>query len=213
MSSLALRRVLGAFVFAAFAVLPAHAQTDAAFAADAEAFAQALIDDLSAVAADTSTETGDREAALRAVLEEAVAAEAMARIVLSPTARASAAEDEIARFDALFPDYIAAAFASQLDGLAERAIVVRETRVLGEGEAVVVSALLDPRGRDAATIEWRLRAVDGAPRLLDVLVERVSRLVSLRAEFSSVAQRRGVEVLLAHMEETLAGPEPAIAEH
>ena len=55
-------------------------------------------------------------------------------------------------------------------------------------------------GIKKASIDWRIRDVDGEPRLLDVLVERVSPLVTKRQEFSSLAKREGIDALLEHME-------------
>ena len=68
-----------------------------------------------------------------------------------------------------------------------------------ETEAIVQSHLVDNAGRKKASIDWRLRWVDGEPRLLDVLVERVSPLVTKRQEFSSLAKRDGVDALLDYM--------------
>ena len=92
------------------------------------------------------------------------------------------------------------AFASQIGGLAEQQIKVTESRPRGEREVIVRSELVNSAGIKKASIDWRIREVDGEPRLLDVLVERVSPLVTKRQEFSSLAKREGIEALLEHME-------------
>ena len=103
-------------------------------------------------------------------------------------------------YDSLLPNYIAGAFASQIGGLAEQKINVTQSRPRGEREVIVRSELVNSAGIKKASIDWRIREVDGEPRLLDVLVERVSPLVTKRQEFSSLAKREGIEALLEHME-------------
>ena len=102
-------------------------------------------------------------------------------------------------YNQLFPSYIAAAFASEIGGLAERDINITDSRERGETEVIVRSDLVNDAGVKKASIDWRIREIDGQPRLLDVLVERVSPLVTKRQEFSSLAKREGVDALIAHM--------------
>jgi phospholipid transport system substrate-binding protein len=169
---------------------------------DARAFVEVLVVDLAENAGDETRSEAERNAAFRAILREALATEAIGRFLFAGAPTKLATEEQKAAYDALFPDYIAASFADQIGELAEREIIVTGA-VPRPNETIVQSKLIDTRGDERAKIDWRVRAVDGEPRLLDVLVERVSPLLAKRQEFSAIAEREGVEALLAHMREVV----------
>ncbi len=196
--------VIAALAYLFAGAFPAMAQEPDgeadAFAIASEAFIEGLIADLAAVASDTASDDAERARAMQDVLRDDLAVEAMGRFALSADLREAAEPETLERYDALFPDYISTVFASQIDALARQTIEVRDVRRIRDNEVVVRSAILNAAGRDAATIEWRLRDVEGEPKVLDVLVARISRLVTLRAEFRSVASRDGLGSLVSRMQ-------------
>lgn len=183
--------------------LGARAQTERE--ASAGAFAQALVQDLATVANDVSIDEAARERQYRDVLRARLAVDTIGRFLFAGAPDKLATDEERARFETLFPDYIAAAFATEIGELAERRIEAQKVILRGENEAIVQSLLLGSDGKVRATIDWRIRFVEEAPFLLDVLVERVSPLVAKRQEFSAIARRDGVDALLDTMEATI-GP-------
>ena len=68
------------------------------------------------------------------------------------------------------------------------------------GDTMVISQVVRPQG-PPVNVEWRVRQVNGQPKILDVVVEGVSMSVTQRAEFASVIQRGGgnLEALLQMM--------------
>ncbi len=192
-----LRALCAAALLSASAAMPAFA----ADKAQAEGFTQALIAELSDVAKRPNLSDGARDDAYRDVLQAKLATESIGKFLFKGTPSELATPQQRAEYDALFPSYIAATFAAQIGELAERQINVKASRLRGDTEALVRSELVDKSGIKKASIDWRLRWIDDEPFLLDVLVERISPLVSKRKEFSSLAERDGVEALLAHMRE------------
>jgi phospholipid transport system substrate-binding protein len=66
----------------------------------------------------------------------------------------------------------------------------------GKRDVVVRSKVLVDDGR-SLSVDWRLRAIDEHPVIIDLVVEGVSLLVTQRAEFSSVIERHQPEGLIA----------------
>ncbi len=204
---------LSALAAAGLALLTALAGVSSALAetpeertAAASAWISALVEKLSAIAADENLQDAGQSAAFRDTLAETLATGIMGRQVLGPDARDGASDEQLARYEAAFPGYIASAFAREIDLLAERRIEV-EDAVLRKGDVddvIVRSQLFDAEGRAAAPIDWRVRYLDGAPRLADVLVKRSSQLATKRTEVTSFVEREGLDALLAEMEATLA---------
>jgi len=191
----ALRAICVAAVLSASTAMPAFA----ADKAQAEAFTTALVAELAGVANNSSLSGTARDAAYRDVLQAKLATESIGKFLFKGAPSELATPEQRAEYEALFPSYIAATFAAQIGELAERQINVQSSRLRGDTEALVRSELVNKAGIKKASIDWRLRWIDDEPHLLDVLVERISPLVSKRKEFSSLAKREGVDALLAHM--------------
>lgn len=194
-------KTMGVSMFAAIMMaVPAFALDKS----EAEGFTDALIVELGTIANDGALGDGAlgddaRDRAYRGALQSRLATESIGKFLFKSVPADLPTEAQIAAYNELFPKYIAAAFASQIGGLAERQINVTESRARGEDEVIVRSVLVNKSGVKKASIDWRIREIDGQPRLLDVLVERVSPLVTKRQEFSSLAKREGVDALLTHM--------------
>lgn len=178
----------------------ASAQIDQA---QAESFTKTLVLELGQIAKNDSLGEDVQNKAFRDALERRLAAESIGRFLFKGVPDDLPTPAQIETYNELFPSYIAAAFASQIGALAERQINVTESRPRGDREVIVRSELVNNAGIKKASIDWRVRWIDGQPRLLDVLVERTSPLVSKRQEFSSLAKRKGVEAILDHMKTTI----------
>lgn len=186
------------------AALISAASTLPVFAADktqAESFTKALVTELSAVAKQGGLTEPARDLAYRDVLQAKLATESIGKFLFKGAPSELATATQRREYETIFPAYIAATFAAQIGELAERQINVKASRLRGDTEALVSSELVDRNGIKKASIDWRLRWIDDEPYLLDVLVERISPLVTKRKEFSSLAQHDGVDALLAHMKD------------
>lgn len=167
---------------------------------EAEDFTNSLVVELGKIAKDDSLNEAAQDQAYREALKTRLATESIGKFLFKSVPTDLPTPAQKSTYDSLFPNYIAGAFASQIGGLAEQEINVTESRPRGEREVIVRSELVNSAGIKKASIDWRIRDVDGEPRLLDVLVERVSPLVTKRQEFSSLAKREGIDALLEHME-------------
>lgn len=82
----------------------------------------------------------------------------------------------------------------------------------GGTDTIVLSQVVRPQG-PPVNVEWRVRSMNGALKIVDVIVEGVSMSVTQRAEFASVIQRGGgnVEALLAMLRERTAVAQNAVS--
>ena len=171
-------RRLTALALSAFVAFGAARAGDAP---EAEAFVVALVTELRR----NAEEFGEGSTAVRATLEANLATEAIGRFLLAGDAAENATPQQRARYDALFPQYIAAAYAEEIGQLTSREIRVSGSLERKPGDVIVQSALFDGKGAKRAGIDWRVRvSPEGEHKLLDVLVERISPLITRRQSFS-----------------------------
>jgi ABC-type transporter MlaC component len=193
-----------AAAFAMFGLFGAPALAQELDEAAARQFAETLVQDLRAVAGDEDAEDSQRVQRLRDVLTDALAMGPISRFMLGPALREQSAAADIERYETLFPSYIATSFAAEIDELAARHMEISGVVRRRANEVIVQSNLISSTGRTAASVDWRVRLDEGEPRLLDVLVERVSPMLTRREEIASLANRGGMAAILAHMESTIA---------
>ena len=168
---------------------------------EAEGFVTELVTELRA----NAEAEGEGSPAVRATLEANLATDAIGRFLLAGSAARNATDEQRSRYEMLFPQYIAAAYAEEIGQLTSREIRVDDSLERRPGDIIVQSVLIDTQGRERADIDWRVRELeDGTYKLLDVLVERTSPLITRRQAFSSCVRDEGLDGLLTHMEAVIA---------
>jgi phospholipid transport system substrate-binding protein len=114
-------------------------------------------------------------------------------------------------YEELFRAVVIRSLARRLDGYAADAQGKLEERfrILGSGPAgerdVLVRSKVFPTDGPPLALDWRLRAGDSGPMIIDLIVEGASLLVSQRSEFAAVIERRDIDGLLAELR-ARAGP-------
>ena len=108
-------------------------------------------------------------------------------------------------YQELFRAVVIRSFARRLDGYAPDAEGALEERFrilgsapAGERDTLVRSKVFPAEGPQVA-LDWRLRATDAGPLIIDLIVEGASLLVSQRSEFAAVIERQKLDGLLAEL--------------
>ena len=108
-------------------------------------------------------------------------------------------------YQELFRAVVIRSFARRLDGYAPEAEGGLEERFqilgsapAGERDTLVRSKVFPAEGPPVA-LDWRLRATDSGPKIIDLIVEGASLLVSQRSEFAAVIERQKLDGLLAEL--------------
>ena len=176
---------------------------DAAPSADS---ARALIEEVSAevltILGDQSR--GDRQKfdALVVVLDEPIDLALVGRLILGRYWR-TAADNQRQQYLQLFREYALANLASKLHLYQGQSFEVTGAKVVSDKDALVTSRILSD-GEPPLQVDWRLRQQnDGRLVAIDLIVEGVSLIVTLRSEFASVIERLGFDGLLAELRQRI----------
>ncbi|HEX2477934.1 MAG TPA: ABC transporter substrate-binding protein [Geminicoccaceae bacterium] len=108
-------------------------------------------------------------------------------------------------YEQLFRDVVIRSMARRLDGYAPDAQGALEERfkILGSAAAgkddTLVRSKVFPADGPPVALDWRLRAGDAGPVIIDLIVEGASLLVSQRSEFAAVIEREDLDGLLAQL--------------
>jgi phospholipid transport system substrate-binding protein len=110
------------------------------------------------------------------------------------------------RYQTLFGDVVMRTLARRLNqfgkdaqGRFEERFTLLSSAPAGKSD-VLVRSTVRPQSGDNLSVDWRLRAGDGGPVIIDVIIEGVSLLVSQRSEFAAVIERSDMEGLLTELQ-------------
>ncbi len=114
--------------------------------------------------------------------------------------RRQATERQLARYKAIYLDYVLAVYGGMFANYVGESLVVTGSQVMDGGD-VMVQGRIDRRGREAIRITFRVRRLDGGFKVLDILVEGISMLVTQRSQFASVIRSEGMDGFLERLQE------------
>lgn len=201
------RRLLGAFA-ALGIVASVLAPPGSAVAADPAAFVQGFADGVLATLRDGALAPEERVRRVDAQVSQGFALDRIARVALGRYWKA-ASEGERAEFVALFTRSVLATYSRRFDAYADRRL--RVAGAAPSGEQALVESYLEG-GSAPVRLDWRLVETEAGWRVLDVVVEGVSLVVTYRNEFAAVIEQRGgrVSALIEELRQR-ARAEPATA--
>lgn len=185
-----MRRVV--LVFALFVAGVAQAQ--APQPGVASQFIKALGDDAIATLRASNMPLESREAKFRALLARGFDMAFIGRFVLGTYWR-SATPDQQQEYLQAFNDYVLDVYSARLGGYAGETLTVVGERPAGERDMMVNTRIDRPSGPPLEA-QWRVRAMQAGPRIIDVMVAGVSMAATQRDEFAAVVQRQKVSGLI-----------------
>ncbi len=154
------------------------------------------------LASEGSTPEG-RKAQFRDLLNEGFAVNIIGRFVLGRYWRAATPEERD-EYLVLFRDFVLDIYSQRLDGYAGENFEIIESIVIDKRDTMVSTEIRGAEG-PAIRVDYRVRSHEGTNKIVDILVEGISLVVTQRAEFASVIKREGFEGLLARLREYSAG--------
>ena len=198
--------VLGVLITA---LMVAAGGTRTAAADDAAvAFVQGIGNDVIAILGDKENSTlAEREVAFRDVMARGFDIPIVTRFVLGRHWR-TATDEQRTQFSAIFLEFIARVYASRFDtySYGGEQFTVRSAIADESGDTIVRSRVARPSGADPVELDFRVRSKDGSHRVVDLYVEGISMLLTHRAEFSSVINRKGFDGLLSDIRARIEAP-------
>jgi phospholipid transport system substrate-binding protein len=114
-------------------------------------------------------------------------------------------EQQQARYEGLFGQVVMRNLARRLDQFVNGAdgtladhLQFLSSQQVGQADVLVRTKVRTPQG-DVLDVDWRLRARDDRPLIIDLIIEGASLLVAQRSEFATVIERSDVDGLLAEL--------------
>jgi len=202
------RALLGWFFGGAAGVLAliwAPVPGQAGMADDAGTFLISLTDRAISELADESVPVADRKESFRRLFRDAFDIPAIGRFVLGRYWRA-ADKSARAEFLAVFEDVMVDRFAPQFAGYAGTKFEIGAIREVNDSSQILVSSTVAPPNSEVVQVDWRLRHRDGRFKVLDVIAQGVSMVLTLRSEYAAVLKSSGgrIDDLIALLRERTA---------
>jgi phospholipid transport system substrate-binding protein len=188
-------------VASAWSVTPAPAQAEDA---GAEQVVQGLVEDIWTTLRRDDVDDDRRVDDLRALLEARTDVALLSRLALGRHWQ-RLREAQRRDYQELFRVVVIGSMARRLNTYAEDAATPLEERFRIVSSApvgthdVLVRSKVFPSNAQPLSLDWRLRAGDSGPVIIDLIVEGASLLVSQRSEFAAVIERHDLEGLLAEL--------------
>ena len=206
-------RIFAALIAAASAA-PALAESNTAPEAQAEtaetakieaavAFAKAMTTDATAALTDEAADQFARLENFRTVLADGMALDVIGKFMIGET-RKSMSDTQLARYEAVFPNYITRQYAEQFEEIVGKPLQVVEAKAVGARD-VIVRTEFERREGAPVMVDWRIRELrSGDRKAIDIIVSGVSIMLVKREEFSSFIASNGVDALLDRLEQETA---------
>ncbi|HWL70350.1 MAG TPA: ABC transporter substrate-binding protein [Geminicoccus sp.] len=152
---------------------------------------------------DASLNDQERLARLVSILDKSVDFEIVGRLVSGRYWRqASPAQQQ--EFVDLFRQFTIETIASQLRNYGGETYEITGERVVDDRDTVVSSKIVRVRGQPPANVDWRVRRTDDGFKIIDVVGEGVSAVVTWRQEYGEVLERSGFDGVIARLKEQIA---------
>jgi phospholipid transport system substrate-binding protein len=193
-------RAAGLALLVALAAAPASALEPAAARTFVADIAERATDVLS-----SERPMAERRRALKEILRTGFDLDYIGRLVLGPTYRTLSA-DQRAAYDAAFRTYVLETYSRRIDEYGGEELRITAAEAAGARDVKVRSRVVGGGQEEPVRIDWRVRERDAGPKIIDVEIEGVSMAISQRSEFSSVVDQRGVDGLIAMLEDRAQQP-------
>jgi ABC-type transporter MlaC component len=201
-------RIFAALVAASSVVAPTYAQETGAEAAEAQtnrvdgaiAFAKMLTDEATTALTDENATEEAKLANFQEVLADGLALDTIGKFMLGESRR-KMTDEQTARFEKIFPDYITKLYAEQFDEIVGKPLEVKDAREIGRAD-VIVRTEFKRQGDSPLLVDWRVRELkSGERKAIDIIVQGVSIMLVKREEFSSFIATNGIDALLDRLEQ------------
>lgn len=188
----------------AVAAVAAFGRGPAAREAGAEAFIREVGTQTVEILRRPRADAAERLRDLVGVLNRSTDLDLVGRLVMGQHWR-TATEQQRARFLELFRALVVRTMADGLNRYSGETFEITGSRAIDERDVVVSTLIVAPSSPQPTRVDWRVRQQDGRFQIIDIIAEGVSMVVTQRSEVAEVVGQRGIDGLLATLEDRLAG--------
>ncbi len=158
------------------------------------AFVKQLGDRTIEVLSNESYSPEDRMKHYRELLRDGFAVNTIARFALGRYWRRATPEVR-EEYLALFQEFVLDIYSKRLNGFSGETFAVLKSQTVNESDTMV-STEISSGDSPPIRVDYRVRSQEGTLKIVDVLVEGISLIVTQRSEFASVINRDGLDGLL-----------------
>ena len=158
-----------------------------------------------AVLRDKSLPPAKKVAELNDLLKVAVDLPLLARLVMGRYWR-QATESQRQEYLKLFNDLVTHTMATRLNTYGGQTFDIVGASSIDDNDSVVSTKILQPSGGAPVNVDWRVRQADGGFKIIDIVAEGVSMVVTQRSEAAEIIGKRGIDGLLDEMRRRLNQP-------
>jgi len=184
-------------VAAGFGLAPVLHSTASAEATSPEKAAQFIADigtRALGVLADRNASAAERETRVRALLDEGLDLAMIGKFALGRSWQ-TASEAQLSEYARLVRAYVLNTYGHRLAAYSGEGFKVTGAEPIAESDAIVISAVERANG-EPVKVGWRVRAEEGGYKVVDVVIEGISLVVTQREEFASIVRQKGLDGLL-----------------
>ncbi len=182
----------GALIVALVIGLPGFARADE-FGDGAKKFIEALTEEAISTLTVKKISRADRADRFRALMLKTIAVKGIAKFVLGRYWR-RATDSEKKEYLQLFEDLLVATYADRFEKYSGEKLLVKKAEMRGKGDALVHTSMVRVDGSKALKVAWRVRRKDGKYRIVDIMVEGISMIMTQKSEFASFIKRSGGKI-------------------
>ncbi len=193
------RRFLGAWLAGALIVAlvapggftgPARADE---FSAGAKKFIEALTKEAISTLTGKDISHSERADRFRALMLKAIVVKGIAKFVLGRHWR-RATNGEKKEYLQLFEDLLVVTYADRFVKYSGEKLLVKKAEMRSERDALVYTTMVRVDGSKALKVDWRVRIKDGKYKIVDIMVEGISMIMTQKSEFASFIKRNGGKI-------------------
>ena len=179
--------IIAALVAAGLPPGPARADE---FSDGAKKFIEILTSDAISMLTVENISKNERSDRFRRLMNENFAIKGIAKFVLGRHWR-KANESEKKEYLQLFEDLLVATYADRFAKYSGEKLLVNESEVRGKGDALVHTIMILVDGAKPLKVAWRVRGKSGIYKIVDIMVEGISMVVTQKSEFASFIKKNG----------------------
>ncbi len=203
------RRRGAATLLAAAALLLAGTTTAGANGDAARAAVRATTTDVLAVLADQELDTAARRQHVENIVFASLDFTTVSRLVLARNWRRFS-EAQQAEFIEEFKSHLSRTYGRNIDNYSDQRIEIASDRAEARGDWTVRTRVVRPSA-DAILVDYRLRAINGTWKIIDIIVEGVSLIANFRSQFQEILANHDPAHLLKLLRDKNLTSEPIAA--
>ncbi len=170
------------------------------FSDGAKKFIEVLTEEAISTLTGEGLSRDERADRFRALMLKSLAIKGIAKFVLGRHWR-RATEDEKKEYLQLFEDLLVTTYADRFKKYSGEKLLVKNAEMRGKRDALVHTTMVRVDGSKALKVAWRVRRKDGKYRIVDIMVEGLSMVMTQKSEFASFIKQNGgnIKALLGEL--------------